>query len=444
MKKFRLFGAAVMAASMIGVMAAHPVAATYFTYTTGFQIQNLESSAATVTIVFYNPNTSGGSAAATISNDSIAASSSKTYFPLTAVASGFNGSAVVSSDKQVAAVVNVLGNNGVSSASYIGFSGGSTSLSIPLLMKGNYGFNTWFKVQNAGTGNASVTVTYTDGTTASATIQEGASATFDQATEAHNSAVFAGKITSDKPVVATIMEEDAATLFAYNAFTNGSTNPVMPLINANNYGILTGVQIQNAGSSATDVTVSYTPSTNGTACTETQNIPAGQSRTYALNAFASSNSGENCANGATFVGSARVTTNSSSQPLAVIVNQLKPAPSGFGESYDGFDPSTATNAIVMPLIMDRNYGFFTGFSVMNVGASSTTVNCAFTNSSYTESATLAPGSALTALQLNKLANGYVGSATCTAGSGAKIVGVVNELNENPGSDSLLVYEAISK
>jgi len=75
-------------------------------------------------------------------------------------------------------------------------------------------------------------------------------------------------------------------MFAYTGFMAGSPNPVMPLVNANNNGYVTGIQIQNIGTQPTDVTLSYTPSAAGSACTETQTIPAGQSKTFALAAFA--------------------------------------------------------------------------------------------------------------------------------------------------------------
>ena len=113
--------------------------------------------------------------------------------------------------------------------------------------------------------------------------------------------------------VATVIEESGTVMFAYSGFTGGSTNPVMPLINANNSGYVTGVQIQNIGSSDTDVTVTYTPSLLGTACSETQTVPAGQSATFALYAF-NDGSFSDCTGGATFVGSAQVTGNTTSQP----------------------------------------------------------------------------------------------------------------------------------
>lgn len=441
MKKARLLMASLIAAAGIGIASgATPASALFFSYSAGIQVQNLSGSTANIVITFYD---AAGATAGT-TNDTIGANGSKTYFPLNAVAAGFNGSAIVSADQQVAAVVNVLGNDGVAAASYIGMQAGATGVQIPLLMKGNFGFNTWFKVQNVGSAATNITVNYTDGTSASATnVAPGAAATFDQATENHNAAVFAATVSSAQPIVASVIEESQTSMFAYNGFTGGSTLPVMPLINANNFDFITGVQIQNSGGSATNVTVTYT-STGGSSCTETQTIPANSSATFALGVFtlgAPAGATTTCTQGATFVGSARVTTNSASQPLNVIVNQLNNV-SGAGEAYSGFNPDALTNKVVMPLIMDRNFGYFTGFNVVNAGAASTNVACTFTGTSYTVNATLAAGAALNDVQLDKISNGYVGSATCTGDAGAKLAGVVNELGTGSG-DQFLVYEAIN-
>ena len=87
----------------------------------------------------------------------------------------------------------------------------------------------------------------------------------------------------------------------------------MPLIIANFANLVTGLQIQNQGGTATDVTVTYTPSLAGTACTETQTIAANSSATFTINAMSlAANPGPTttCTMGAEFVGSAQVTTNS--------------------------------------------------------------------------------------------------------------------------------------
>jgi hypothetical protein len=408
----------------------------YFSYFTCFQVQNLSASTANISIDYYDQ---AGSVVTSVA-DTIAASGSTTYCPI-APASPFNGSVVVSSDQSLAAVTNVLGDMGAASASYVGSSTGATTLNLPLLFDNNVGYNTWINVQNMGGSSASVTIDYSDGTSALDTIPVGASATFDQSVETHSLSVFSGTVTSDQPVAATVIEEDSGTMFAYSGFPAGSTDPVMPLINMNNTGYITGIQIQNIGGSPTDVTVSYTPSTAGTACTETQTISSGESKTFALFVFFSLDPAitSNCVLGETFVGSARVTANSASQDLVAVVNQVNPGTNG--EAYGAFDPALATDTVVLPLIMDRNVGWFTGFNVMNVGSGSTTVNCTFTGTGYTASATLAVGEAMTDIQLNQIGVSYVGSATCTAGSGGKIVAVVNELGSGTG-DELMVYEGI--
>ncbi|MCI0396294.1 MAG: hypothetical protein L0322_15325, partial [Chloroflexi bacterium] len=251
-------------------------------------------------------------------------------------------------------------------------------------------------------------------------------------------------------IVATVMEVGTTTLFAYNGFTGGTTNPVIPLVNANNSGFITGIQVQNTGGSSTSVTLSY-DAVVGTDCTETKTVPAGQSRTFALYAFSlggDPNPGtNNCAFGAQFIGAATVSANSGGQDLVGIVNQLNLG-TNKGSSYNAFDDALASDTVVMPLIMDRNSGFFTGFNVQNVGGSSTTVTCDFTSNDggttgTVTSGTLAPGAAFNHLQLNFLANGFVGSGVCTANtSGVPIIGVVNELGSGAG-DLLFTYEAFN-
>jgi len=410
------------------------------TYNSGFQVQNLEGEVATIQIVFYNQD---GTVEATV-NDTIAANDSNTYFPLGAVDEGFNGSVVISSDRDVRAIANVLANGLDFGASYSGFTEGAEMVALPLLMYENSGFTTWFNVQNAGEEATDVMVQYSDGQTAQClNLQPGAACTLDQADEGHAAGwVGAGLVTADEPVVVTVMEVGATTLFGYGGFAQASAEVAMPLINANNAGYQTGVQIQNTGAVPTTVTVAYTPSTAGTACTETRTIGALSSETFALQAFATDIAESTCIPGATFVGSAMVTVNTAGTDLVAIVNQLN-LEANKGAAYEGFDPATATDSVVMPLIMDRNGGYFTGFGVSNVGTTTTEVLCTFTDTAHTEGATLAPGQSLTRVQNNQIADGYVGSATCVADADGLIIGVVNQLNPVLPGDTLLVYNAFN-
>ncbi|MEZ4610219.1 MAG: hypothetical protein R2838_08230 [Caldilineaceae bacterium] len=146
----------------------------------------------------------------------------------------------------------------------------------------------------------------------------------------------------------------------------------------------------------------------GDACTETRTIAPGASSTFAFIAFANGDS-STCTAGAKFIGSGQVTANSTNQPLVGIVNQLLPGVNG--EAYNAFAPTDGSSTLVMPLIMDRNNGYFTGFAVANIGNSTTTVNCTFSatdkvpNPTYKVNANLAPGESVADLQQNKIGRG---------------------------------------
>jgi hypothetical protein len=433
-------------------------------YTSGFQLQNLEATSADVTIHFIRQ--SDGTEQTSVT-DTIAASSSKTYYPLSAVATGFNGSVVVDSTTQIAAIVNVLDGTGAFGASYDGFSGGASTINIPLVMRNNYGINTWLNVQNVGSANTNVTITYFAGCTDSVTgLKPGAAHTFDQATTACLTPTpFAGAavVTSSGsvPVAVTVIQVTGSSsglkpsLLAYNGFSSASAKPAFPLVTSGYYKSATGIQIMNTGASATNVTVTYKPSTGfpGATCTETKAIAAGKSTTFGFPTMPTAcytNAGGS-AGSAAFVGGAAVTTNSASMPLVGVVNQLTTGTSAAG-AYGAFDPALATSKVSLPLLMDRNYGIFTGFSVANVGTSSTNVACTFSGGAgappAVPSTAVAAGASLTVTQLNKATTvPYVGSASCTAtGGDAKIVAVVNELNTGSviaTQDGLSVYEGIN-
>lgn len=464
--------------------------------TTGVQVQNLDSAAAAdVNIKAINKAGTTVNGSGNGINDSIPANSSKTYFPLDTIGltSGFDGSLVVSSSKPVAAIANVLAKSstGVNTgASYGGASTAASTLTLPLIMKNNGArkFDTVFNVQNAGTADVNVTVTFVPadassgntGCTQTATVKPGAAATFDQAKDSNytgcaqangllgDDGKFVGSATvasSGGALVAAALESSQLTLFAYTGFAQGTTNPVLPLVNANNNGNITGIQIANLGNQDTTVEISYTKGSDGTDCKETQAVKAGSSTTFALVAFENSSLGaaENCADKVRFIGSARVSANSTNQPLVAIVNQLNNT-KGFGAAYGSFDAASATDKVSLPLITDNNGAFkgFTGYSIVNVGGAATNITCTYaTVNGHTPAASsatnIAAGAAMVINnngQLRKDANTpYVGSANCVATpAGSKIVGVVNQSvalttnpnNGTPAGDKLLVYEGFTK
>ncbi len=445
MKRILLF-LAILAMLAVPMTAS---AATGVTYTSGVQLQNLSpTTTANIVVDFYDQN---GVIQGSMS-DTIPANSSKTYFPLSSVPEGFNGSAIVSSDQQVAAITNVLGNNAQRGDSYAGFSAGGNTVNVPLLFKSTYGNDTWLNVQNVGGGDAAVTVNYkgyaianpnvpvtcTDGPV---TIKAGAAHTFDQNATACLPAGFVGAamISSPaQPIAAVVMEVGTTNLMAYSGVssTDASQFPVMPLILSNAYGNFTGVQIMNVGTLDTNVTVTYTG--GATTCQETHQVVAGKSATFGYPMPASCGAGM-------FVGAGKVTANTGSQNLVAIVNHVR---TGYANasSYNAFNPAKATAHVSFPLIMDRIYGLYTGISVVNMGTQPTNVLCTFANSSHTVTANnLAPGAAVLEVQNGLVASGYVGSATCTASGGdALIAGIADEnKNTTPDLDVQMTYPGIN-
>jgi hypothetical protein len=468
----KIFSVIFILVLTIGLAVQPANAAAPTSYQSGFQIRNLSSTTATVAIDFYQ---SDGTIVLSLS-DTVAGNATNSYFPLTDSVlpgtgeppNGFQGAIVISSDQPVASISNLVGNgpsgSPISYASYSAFSAGSPDVYLPLLMKGNFGYNTFLSVQNAGNASTNVTVNYSDGSTNSITdLKPGAAVKLDQALEAHTATVFSAHMTSSGsvPVVAVVVEVGPTTLFAYGGFGGGNTNLIMPLINENNFGYFSGVQIQNVGASSTDVTVAYTPGAGfpGTACQETRTVAAGKSVTFAQNVFTSSTDpatliSEDCAQGATFVGSGVVTANTASMPLVSVVNQLNIA-ANKGAAYDAFAPSQGQQKVVFPLIMDRNYGYFTSWSIVNVGSASITAaslvctvtgkdkNGAAVSLNFSPSVDLGQGGNWTLNHLNLLANGFVGGATCLGPTGAQLVGTVNQLLSTGTIDSFLVYEGIT-
>ncbi|NOK62433.1 MAG: hypothetical protein GFH27_549293n167 [Chloroflexi bacterium AL-W] len=456
-KAFRVaMATAITAASVVGVGTASAQDGED-TFATGFNLVNLSDTEANVTISFY---AEGQGTAQTTFNTAVPAGEPVTFAELSVIEGlneGFSGSAVVSSDQEVAAVVNVVRNGDLAvGAGYSAVSEGAQEVIIPLLFKNftSLDFDSYFNVQNVGTEVANVTVTYEGGATETATVQPGSSARFDQGTNPDLPDGFnsSAAVTSDQPIAVAVVQ-NGNTVLGYNAIASPSTTPLFPLVAGNNSNFFSGVSIRNVGDQSTDVTVSYAPSQAGTACTETQTIPSGEARNFALYTLDATTGDSDtpittdCDRSVFFVGSGQVTTNSANQPLAATVNQQNNV-NVSGGSYTAVDPSEASGTLVMPIIQDTFFGFFTGFSIVNVGDAPTSIECTYAQSDVTQSVeNLAPGATWTAQQSGVIPantdNGYNGSGVCTASaSGAQIIGVLNQLGSGE-DDSFFVTNAIN-
>jgi hypothetical protein len=347
--------------------------------TSGFQIQNLSSSTASVSVQFVNQD----GTTATTQSGTIAANQSVTFFPLgappatwtgNAVPAGFNGSVVISSDQPVAAITNILRNDFAAGGSYNGFSSGDTNATLPIIMKNNSGYSTYFNVQNLGSADATVNIQYvhglsgTDATEPAVTIKAGAAHQYVQSSNANLGAVFVGiaKVTSDQPVAVTVNEDGGAQFLTYDGLpaSKASSSSLLPLVMANNSGFFTGIGVTNVGSAATDVTITYAPNslTGAGACGAlTPTVFPGVAANSGV--FALQNASDPQFATCSYVGSATVT--SSGQNVVAVVNQLG---GPYASAYEGFSPADATATIKLPLVMANNSGYFTGIQVQNADA----------------------------------------------------------------------------
>ena len=440
-------------------------AQSFVSYVSGITMQNLEEADAQVTVNYYNQ--SGVSTHQT--TDTIPKFGVKDYATIP-TSSGFQGSVVISSTKKIAAVSTLRGDNKGRGA-YIGMSSGATTAVLPLLMK-NWGasnWNTWFAVQNIGSGDANITVDYaacpgTSDKTVSG-IKPNSMVTFNQGAETcftSSRVLTSAVVTSNQPIIVVVSQESTIvnSSLVSQGFTVGDTNPVIPLMNSNNpdtSGWRTAISVFNMGSSDTSVTITYVKSSDGSTCTETQVIPAKQSKVFAGNNLivgAPTGVTLTCPVGQRLVGSAYVSSNTTNQPLAVTVNQDR---GSLSSAYAGFSPTAATPKVVFPQIQDRNGAtsqWASSFMILNVGSNTTYVKCTFANTTYTaQSGALGSYKAWEDLQRGKISSSYVGSGECTAytnssytnvDTSAKIVGVVNIRGTGSGLfDLMMSYEGIN-
>ena len=443
-------------------------------------MQNLSGTqTANIVVTYYNGD---GSVAAT-QNQAIPAGGALTFFNgqggtiAMSAPAGFRGSVVISSDQPIAAITNLVGT-GIGDA-YSGFSTGGLTVNVPLVTRNNFGDSTAITVQNTGSAATTVTVTYTPGVVGSAgapdtaTIPAGSSKTFEQSTKTDLGDRFVGSATitssAGGSIVAIVNNEGNSKLQTYNAFNSGGTSIAVPLLTANNFGGLTGLQIQNTGTASTSVTVTYAANSVTTApgsqavCATppatTFDLAAGSSKTLIQAGGATTEGFDPFFATCRYVGGATV---SATQPLVAIVNQVSGASSS---AYESFNTANATSTVKVPLAIANNFGDFTGIQVQNVGSASTTVTMTYGPNTITtasdpnacgtpvaKTATVAAGSSFTFIQSGNgaAADGfdsqfatcrYVGSATVTAGD--KIVAIVNQIASS-NNDQLFTYNAFNQ
>jgi hypothetical protein len=380
----------LLATTIVGV-SAFPTGS----WVSGVTVANLTDETATVIIVFYNQD---GSEALSFNGGTIDPNGAKTwYLPshVTDLPAGFIGSAVVSSDKQVAAIVNTQLPSGTSPAR-VGTSAGVISPAETMyatqVMKEYYGWNSYCAVQNTGADAVTVTATFYNASGAVAdtdtqSIPGNASYIFDQSENTalsagfNGSAKFEGDATHPLAVVCNFYNSGAAAsssqFHSYNGLGNGGDTLYIPRVVKDYYSYQSGLKIQNIGTEALDVTVTYAFGSS----TYTQVSPSiGPGQSWGPYMGDESQLPGSMA-GVSGSGSAVVSVNSPAANKVIIgtVNEdNRVNPAGRGVTYGAALASDASDTLIFPQVTSEYYGYSSGVQVAKVGSG--TVSCSATYS----------------------------------------------------------------
>jgi hypothetical protein len=408
----------VLSLAILTILALPLTVFAQTTTNTAFQVVNLsDTEAANVAIVFYD--TTGAEVLSM--DDVIAAGSSETYIQadMTGLGTSFDGSVVISSDQQIAAIVNQNTSNADSTAgyngSYTGFSEGSDTFYIPVVLARFYGYHTEISIQNAGSGAVNVAVDYADVacTDSSVTaLQPGAAVRLNNndtctGDQVNTSAV----ITAGGPVVAVVNQiTEAGNLEqTYNGFAPASGGDTLyaPIALHAYYGFNSAFQVQNISGAPMDITATYSDGISETVTS----VADGASATF-LQA--------NEAHVATWTGSAKI-TNSTGGAMVGIVNQQGAVSAA---SYNMY--SSGASAWALPSLLYQYYGFTSAFQVQNVSGGTTDITVTYDDVTTASATGVADGGVATFIQNNEAGHTgpWAGSARVTAGG--DIVIVVNQ------------------
>lgn len=435
-----------------GPVYAFPVG----TWVSGVTVANLESTDATVHIDFYKQD---GTIALSFDGGTISGNGSKTwYLPshITDLPSPFIGSAVVSSDKQIAAIVNTQFPSGsnpmrVGTSTGVGSAQAAPTVYAPQLMRGYYGWNSYCAVQNTGSTAVTVKASYYNSSgsevlTRTQVIPGYAMYIFDQETETGltsgqwYSAKFVGDADHPLAVVCNFynsgVDANTAQFHSYNGMGVGGQKLFIPRVVKDYYYYQSGLKIQNIGTEVLSVTVTYY--FGGNQYTQVSpDIGPGQAWGPYMGSPAQLPPSMATVSGS---GSAVVEVNNPTPNKLIIgiVNEdNRVSPAGRGVTYEAALESEASYTLVFPQVTSEYYGYSSGIQFQKVEAG--TANCTLNfsasgpisafqmsgitltdaNPSYSLFAPNATG--MLAGPANDNYNGAV-TVNCT---GAKIVGIAN-------------------
>ena len=442
MKKFGVFIIITLVLVTMPIIVSADTPAPGGPFNTAFRVQNLGSSEAACAFSFYDED--GVEAYSENLVPIPVGESAYVYVPALTPLDAGQYAGVVSCDQEVAAVVNY--SDADSGASYSGVDGNEIAgtLYAPGIYDNYYDYYTDVVVQNASGGAIDITLEiYEPGNTTpvysdtALGVPDNGFVNFEQEglAELATNQFYSAKIigTGDVAAIVNIYGRGGVDnqLYSYNPFSSGSTIAYAPVIMNAFYGYNTALVIQNMGSVASDVTITYSEGT----VVNTSIAPGAADSRYTP--------GEGLATNL-LTGAKVESTNG--QPLVVLVNES--TNKNRAASYTGF--ADGAQSVSAPIVMRRYYNFNTSITCQNIGSSDTTISIAYGGiAGTTDSTSVAPNNTWLFYQPGDplLSDVWIGSATITAGQ--PVVCVVNEdMNESPQvnqiMDQLFAYNGIGQ
>jgi len=381
-------------------------------WTSSIVIRNNGASSAQVGINYYN--TSGGR----VSDQTmtIAGNGSKTKAP----PSGFSGSAVVVASQDVSVVVeNRCSSNGRTYA-YNGISAdgpgnpaferAGPTLYAPSIYINIWGWNSTVEAMNTGSATANVQFQFKGRSGYGDIPYQSNIPPNGRTTIALGGGPWVGSLviesTNGQPLAAVVHEHHTGQAArAYNVSAAGSTPLYVPAAYKNQWGMTSGLTVQNVGSASTTAYLYFYDRDGRYRTSHTlSNIGAKRAAGVWL--------GNVSGLGTSWTGWVKVV--SYGQPLAIAVTTVRPE--GY---YDYTGASTAGNAGILPWAAKNAGGRTTGYTVLNTSGSQVQVTATYYggggNVSHSETYSLSPGEVVGRHQSNDpLPNGWQGSIVLQA------------------------------
>jgi len=414
-----------------------------------FTVINLGTADATVTVTFYDeagaavtPTDLGGG---TTNPFTVAAGASKEILVFQVVGLGSGRySVVISADQPVAAIANltntISGTAPSFSGSYSGFEDvGQMDIYMPAVLQGYYGWNSHLSAQNLTGAAMDLDVEiYTEGTNTpcysdTQNVPAYASWHIDVGAETLtgcdvNADGFNGAAKFSAAGAIGVIDNQTADAYGqtvtYRGFTSGAETIYVPALYYLYYGWFSSINVQNVGAAATDITINYSDAAADVTCTAV----APGAGCFALNLIETGHSEKFSA----------VVSGAAGSSLVAVAQAGTTTESGLNQAfaYEAF--LAGGTSYGLPLTMDMYYGWFTSFTMQNLGAADVLVDYSYAPDASVSfagadcQATVPAGGNLEVIQTADacvdLPAGYHGGVTVAVNGVGEIIAIVSQNN----------------